>query len=1017
MKAFTVFLSRRPVTVIMSLAAVCIAAVFAFTVLPLDRLPELSVPRVTVETVYPGMASEDIRSLVTIPVEDAFSPVRGLERIRSISRDGSSLVVLDFRWGTDPVAASALVREAVDAVYPALPQGAGKPAIRAGDSGSEPHAIIAVRSISGDQNFAFRLADYDLRSRLRRIDGVGSVLIAGGAADEGHLRLDVPRLAAMGLSPPEFARLLSRETADVPAGNAREGLMELVIVNSGRPGGIEDLANITLPSPSTPLKINDAGEVNLETGRKNSVFVVDGKETIALEIYRRPGSDPVRLSGNIRKVLDEANAKFSHSVEISLIKDSAPGLVQSMISLAASALLGAAAVIFVLLLFIRRLRTCILAALAIPVSASAGVCVLAIAGRTLNSMSLGGLALGIGMVSDVAVIMLDLLNRSFGGLQTRPSPQETGEKAASIAMSSAASTITTAVVFVPVIFLPGPLGSLFGDTAITLSASIFAGWLYAQFCIPSLFRFTFRNNNDNKIKFAVFDNASLEKKYRMALTPILRRPKKWFVVAGMASLAGTLLLMIRPAAFISPDAAQEVVVSVEFPVGTILENIGAYGAVLSESILALPCVKSAYGRAGAEDEDVNRRADMDYRREELMLHCIPVKGMQAHNALEIIRRAVTSADASAAISPYSGFSVYLPEDRTEALLGLSSAASFAVRGRDREEGLERVKAAERMLGGKGLTEAFRFRPDGTRPELRLYPNREAAAYFGVSSADIAESLFIMNEGVIATSLEIEGRPLDIRVSGNRDSWNVTRGFSLEDLPIKTAQGKTVFLGSLGSIERHETDAALARLDRSDVVYLDIPPDKSLVKAAQKFGTSVSWFSRADESVFSRYRNSLLLNIFLAVILIYMTMGAQFESFLLPLVLMLTIPFSLAGAGPALLLFGRCLDSGAVLGLSALFGLVVNNGLILFEISEERMIRLGVNPAQAVYGGASIRLRPVLVTALTTIFALLPVALNPLGSAQKSMAAAMLGGLAVSTVLSLFILPPVFVSFFAWREKR
>ena len=1026
MKELIITCIRRPVTVIMIMAAVLIAAVFAFAVLPLDRLPELSVPRVTVETLYPGMAADDIRSLVTIPVEDAFSSVKGLDRMRSVSRDGSSLVVLDFRWGSDPAAASALVREAVDAVYQSLPQGVRKPSVSTGDSGSEPHAVIAVRSLSGDESFARRLAGYDIRSALRRIDGVGSVLLAGGETVEGRLRLDVPRLAALGLSPPEFAGLLARETADIPAGNTREGLTELVVVSSGRPGGLEDLANVTLPSQPAPLRIGDAAELGLAAGRKNSVFVVNGKEAAALEIYRRPGADPVRLSADIHKALKELNVRYSHNAEITLIRDSAPSLIQSMTSLAVSAALGAAAVIVVLLVFIRRIRSSLLAALSIPLSAAAGICTLAVTGRTLNGMSLGGLALGIGLVSDIAVIMLDLLNRHFDGNALRPSPEETGERAASILGSGIASTLTTAVVFIPVIFLPGPLGSLFGDTAVALVSSVCAGWLYAQFFVPSLYRFTFNNHALKKPGSEYF-----EKKYRKALAPVLRRPRKWYAAAGIASLAGALLLLIRPAVFVSPGAAEEVLVSVQFPPGTVLENIGAYGAALSGAFGRLPCVRSAYGRAGAEEEDVNRRAGMDYRREELVIRCIPENGIKIETAHAIIQNAAqTLIDDSSfgAIPPYSGFSVSLPKDRTEALLGLSSVASYAVRGKDREEGLERAALIGKKLKEQGFTGDVLLRPLGLRPELRLYPNREASAYFGISAADMAEQLYVMNEGFIAASLELEGRPLDIRVSGDPASWNISRDSSLDSIPIKTAQGKTVFLGSVGTTERREAEAVLARLDRCDVVYMDVlpkirspgsfktPQEKQAIKVLQKFAVSFSWFSGADESVFSRYRNALFITVSLAVVLIYMTMGAQFESFLLPLALMLTIPFSLAGAGPALLLFGGRLDSGAVLGLCALFGLVVNNGLILFEISEERL-RGGCRPAPAVYGGASIRLRPVLVTALTTVFALFPIALNPLGNAQKSMAAAMLGGLTVSTVISLFILPPVLIRFFTWREKQ
>jgi len=1028
MKNVIIIFAKRPVTVIMIIAAICIAAIFSFNALPLDRLPELSVPRVMVETVYPGMSAEDIRSLVTIPVEDAFSSVKGVESIRSVSRDGSSLVTLDFRWGTDPMAASALVREAVDAVYPTLPHGVRKPSVSAGNPDTQPHSIIAVRSLIGDESFARRLADYELRSRLRRIDGAGSVLLAGGEVNEGRLRLDVPRLAALGLSPPEFANLFSGEVIDIPAGSAREGETELVVVSSGRPNGIEDMAQLVLSSSFGPLYISDVGKLTLEAGRKKSIFVFNGKEAAALEIYRRPGADPVRLSRDINKAVKEANAMFSHNAEITLVKDDAPSLIRNMTRLAISAALGAAAVVAVLMLFIRNIRTGLLAALSIPLSVAAGICVLALTGRSLNSMSLGGLALGIGLVSDVAVIMLDLLHRNFGKRSGKPSAEETGEKAISIAGSSVSSTLTTIIVFVPIIFLPGPLGSLFGDTAIALVASVFTGWIYAQFFIPSLFRFTFRHEPAQIMQRFKGTNAfGLMKKYRKALAPVIRRPKKWFVIAAAASVVGTLFLFIRPAVFVSPGEAEEILVSVEFPPGTVMENIETYGAYLSGFLKDLPFIRTVYGRAGAEEEDVNRRADMDYRKEMLVIRCTAEKGVKPEKTVAIIRDAIDEwsgpdSEHLQTISLLADISVSLPKDKTEILLGLSSMAVYAVTGKDRGEWQERAGIIEKRLNEKISTGMIQRRPGGIRPELRLYPDREMLAFLGISAADIAESLYVMHEGVIAVNLEIDGKPLDVRVSGNPDFWNQHSASVksaniniLENSLIKTAQGKTVFLGSLGRIERRESDAVLARLDRADVVYFDIPLDKPLAETAKNLDNMFLWFFKAGESVFSRYRNALLLTLCLALVLIYMAMGAQFESFLLPPALMLAIPLSLAGAGPALALFNSRLDSGAVMGICALFGLAVNNGLILFEISEQRL-QSGCRPAAAVYGGASIRLRPILITTLTAVIALLPIALNPLGGAQKTMAVSMLGGLAASSLLSLFILPPVFIRFFSWRKR-
>jgi multidrug efflux pump subunit AcrB len=282
---------------------------------------------------------------------------------------------------------------------------------------------------------------------------------------------------------------------------------------------------------------------------------------------------------------------------------------------------------------------------------------------------------------------------------------------------------------------------------------------------------------------------------------------------------------------------------------------------------------------------------------------------------------------------------------------------------------------------------------------------------------MAEALYTITEGVVCSRLEIEGRPLDIRVSGKIPALGPEPEAALENIPLLTPQGNRVFLGSLGRVERRESEAALARLDRGDVIYLDLLPVSSqgFTGGIQKAVSGLPWLSRAGESAFTRYRSSLLLTLALVLILLYMTMGAQFESFLLPLILMLAIPFSLAGTGPALFLCGASLDSGAALGLTVLFGLVVNNGIILYEVGEEK-IRSGLSPGGAVFSGARERLCPVLITTITTMLALFPLVIVPLGSSQRSMAAAMMGGIISAALLSLFALPPVFIRFFQWRFR-
>ncbi|MCL1958767.1 MAG: efflux RND transporter permease subunit, partial [Spirochaetes bacterium] len=917
---------RRPVTVVMILAALIIAAVFSLFITPVNRLPDFSVPRVTVETIYPGMAANEIRMLVTIPLEDGLSPVKGLEKMKSISRDSRSIISMDFRWGTDPMAASVLVREAVDAVYPALPEGVRKPSVTSGDTANEPHAVIAVSSRNGNAEFARNLAEYELRARLRRIDGVGSIVLIGGEIMEERLILDTPRIAALGFAPQEFAGLLAQETSDVPAGNAREGSMELVIISSGRPDSADSLSQVVLPAAKGTLTVSDAGRLKSSAARSESVFVYNGKEAAALEIFRRSGSDPLRLSREIKKTVDEANILFSRDAQIEIVSDAAPSLIRGITGLLISAAIGAAAVILILLLFIRRLKYSLLASLSIPVSAAAGICALSVTGRSLNSMSLSGLAMGIGLVSDTSVIVLDLLHQAFGKTESVPLAEEIGNKAFSIAGSSIASTLTTSLVFLPIIMLPGPLGSLFGDIAVALVTSVAAGWFYAQFCLPSLYRIVPAFN----VKIpAVFKDGSLKKNYGRFLLFLLRRPGKIFIIVLFSVIAGIFMMLTRPVVFINTDEAEEVWVSMVYPSGTVLETVGVTEKEISLFVSGLPSVKTVFGRAGAEEEDIFRRADIDYSREEFILRCVLKKGTKPEKALAEIKAAIVSKEDYRRIP----LSVYFPKDRTEVLLGLSTDRTFVIKGNDREELFERTEILQDILNTASIDASFR--PQGKRPELRLYPDREAAAYLSISAAQIAETLYVLNEGIVATRLEIKGKPLDVRVTGQNNNYGDIIQ-QLEQIPIKTSQGKTVYLGSLGRIERMEAEAALARLDRSDVIYTDISAVKNNSKVLSRIAAEFSWFSMADESAFGRYRNLIVLYVILVLILLYMTMGAQFESFLLPLILMMSIPFSLAGAGFVLLITGTKIDSNAVLGLTALFGLVVNNSLILFEVSEQKI---------------------------------------------------------------------------------
>ncbi|MCL2233975.1 MAG: efflux RND transporter permease subunit, partial [Treponema sp.] len=557
--------------------------------------------------------------------------------------------------------------------------------------------------------------------------------------------------------------------------------------------------------------------------------------------------------------------------------------------------------------------------------------------------------------------------------------------------------------------------------------SVAAGWFYAQFCLPALFCFFMsrartsektqstrsRGSCGSWLKKIETSSRRSEKLYRSLLKKVLRNPVPLIGVSLFASLLGLLVLISRPAEFIAPDTVSEIEVTVDFPFGTTPEGAAEQGIEISRVLSRLPGLSSFYGRMGAETDDTSRRADPDYRRERLVFRCFLEKPGEGEHVIEGVREALNDFKTPIINAALAG-------DRTAALLGLSSAFTLALKGTTPEETSALAeKTAARLQGEAASSPGFSLRPSGTRPQLRLVPRREVCASLGVSVSDIAGLVYAATEGIVTGIMEIEGRPLDIRVSGTIQGDDPLLLKNLP-LPVSFAPGQNtgpVFLGTLVDIEWVEAETALARQDRSDVIYLDIFPSAGKEKKIPAFLDGMgSAISRADESVFVRYRAALAATVILVLLLLYLTLGAQFESFLLPLILMLAVPFSLAGAGPALFLSGASLDSGSVLGLVALFGLAVNNGIVLFEISAEK-IRRGLSPQAAVYSGALERFRPVLLTTLTTVFALLPLVVSPLGNSQAAMASTMLGGIIVSGFLAFFALPPVFVRYLCFKRRH
>ncbi|GAB1482963.1 hypothetical protein MASR2M78_17790 [Treponema sp.] len=993
--------AKRPVAVIMALSALLVAGLASLLTMNLEKSPPLWVPRVAVEAAYPGLGAQELRSLIALPLEDALASVSGLEGIRTICRDGRVIVSLDFRWGESSARAAIRVREAIDGVYGSLPQAALKPIVLPLETGREPLMVLSVSALDGDPAYERRLADYDLRAALRRIEGISRVTLVGGQTREIHVRLDLQRLASRGMNALDVFKRVSMDCSDSSAGMIHEADKEVVVVASGRPHSVGELASLVLAGSGGPYLLSSVADVREASARMNSAFVCDGQSCVGLEIYLRNGADPVATAKRVRKELASLVKLYEGSARITILSDSSLAIQEMVGSLASAALLGSFAAGLVIAVFLKEKRLSLLIALSIPLSSAATISALCLAGRSLNSMSLGGLALSIGLISDNAVIVLDALSSAFASSFTRPSFRQVSKEAASVAGSTLASLITTAIVFIPILFLPGPLGSLFGDLAFALIAANLAAWLFSLFALPALYRTSWKR---------AAKAASSPASFRFFLRSSFRHPLLLLVGVCLISCLGAGLTFSRPLSFLAPEKVIEILVEARFSAQLSLERVSSESASLSESILefirqelgdgASPV--HVFGRAGSERDDLAARLNSEYLKERLVLHCPLPPGLDTEFLRDTLQAFVTER-ATKDIQ----FTVFFPPDIQAELLGLSSSTKLCLRASSLQElnrESERLRQALLRETGSALA-SFEISPQETQTEYRAESRREAAAHAGLAFSELAGALRLGTEGEVAALLEKDGRNVDIRISGQEEPASMR---SLSGLPLISSVGLRHQLGDIAKLRLLSTKASLARFDRSDVVYIKLEgangKGAELEALIKRLGLSFPTLSRSDESVFRRYSQSLILSLALVILLLYLALGAQFESFSLPLLILSTIPLSLSGAGPALLLSGSSLDSGSVLGLIVLFGTVVNNAIVMYERSAESGAK---NPVLASYIGAVERFRSVLITTITTLVSLIPILVFASSATQRSMAATLLGGTLASSVLTLFVAPLLF----------
>jgi hydrophobic/amphiphilic exporter-1 (mainly G- bacteria), HAE1 family len=1012
--------TARPVAVAMFFLAAVMLGSISFTRLPVDLLPDIAYPKLVIYTTQPETAPSEIERFITEPIEQAVARVPGVERIESASREGASLVVLRFAWGTDMDFAALNVRERVDGLRGALPERAQRPVVLRTDPRSEPIMAISVAG-GGDLWATKELADAVFRRRLEQIEGVAQAAVTGGLDREIHVEVDARRLESYGVTIDEIAAALAAANASSPSGTIRRGRFRYALRTLGELQSVEQIGDVAVAQRTDGaagtradgvLRLRDVATISDGFRERESMARYNGREALGILIFKESGANTVRVAERVDVVLEQLRADYP-AVDLDVAMSQA-GFVSAAISnLVRNMVAGAVLAFLVLLLFLRDPRYPLGIALAIPISVVTTFGLFHLAGVSINIMSLGGLALGVGMLVDNSIVVIENMFRH----------REKGLRAAAAAIAGTAevqraitaATLTTIAVFGPIIYVEGVAGELFAALSFAVAFSLLASLAVAVTLLPAMAARW--DGAPAAASLRAFDRAWLRvaEHYHAALELALRHRTR--VLLG----AFVLLLLTVPFALALPRSVLPAVDQPEFrarlelPRGTPLERTAAVAAELESLVRADPAVGAVFTRIGRQAAVVG----MDEEHSGLNTALLEVRLTDGHRSRAVIERLRPQL---AALPPGS---VTLEAGQAAALgrlLGAGEAdLAVRIRGDDMDAALRWAgDIATQLTAAPALTNV-RVGTETGQPEYVLEVDRERAAAFGIEPAAIVATI----DGAM------RGRPSQNPfVSFDRKVPIIVRlpeseRRSLETLETLRVRGVPVrelvrVRETVGPVEIQRLDQARIVPVYADAVGRDM--DGAVVAAAAAVARTdmpagLRYEIGGENEEMRRSFRELGFAFLLALLLVYMILAAQFESLVHPFTVLLAVPLGVIGAIFALWLFGAGLNTVSLIGIVVLIGIVDNDAVVKIDLINQ-LRREGMPLREAVVEAGRARLRPIVMNSITTMLAITPMMLGfGQGTAlQAPLAIAIFGGLFTSTALTLVVIPVVYETLDDVRDR-
>ncbi|TVL43746.1 multidrug transporter [Brachyspira hyodysenteriae] len=1018
MRNFIELVVKRPVAVFMCMIAVLILGFVSLSKLAVDFLPDMELPYITVSTEYENAGPEEVEKSVTRIVENAVATVSDINTITSTSEEGKSSVFIEFNWGTDLAVATADVREAIDGIKNSLPDDADSPTVLKFSTDMTPIMEIAF---FGTDNLGalYTLIDNQILNKIEQASGVARAEIRGGLKTEMKVDLVLNRLHAYGIDINSIVSLLSSENQNLSGGDTYEGVYKYTLRTMGEFTTPEDIENtvVALKTNDTPIKLKDIGRVYQGYSDDSEIVKINGMPAISVSVNKESGGNSVNVSKAVKRQL--ANLNLPEGVEYEILFNSADNVNEAINGVLDTAWQGGLFAVIILMLYLWNVKTVSIIAVSIPISIIITFTLMYFMGITLNIISLSGLVLGIGMMVDNSIVVLENIfyyrNNGYGKYSSAINGTST------VALAISASTLTTIAVFLPFLFVEGQTGQLFRDLCITVTVSMIGSLFVALTIVPMLGA---RLVTNKKTKFLIpienFVNDKFHSKinnlYSNLLSYSIKNKKKVFIssLSVVFVIIALGLIFIGKEGFPTSDEGQ-FKIEVKMPVGTKSEQTQAFITRMESNI------QDAIGedfdrmqsrvKSGSEENAAEIRVQLREKSEG--------RKLSVDEYIEITRNALVSYPAQINISAIT----------TSAIGGGGrdggtggQEIEIELVGDDLDKSTEIANNIINAISSiEGIREP-RLTRDDSNPELKIYVNREIAAKMGINVNTIANIIKTSFAGTTATTMtpaNSDVTDIDVNVQlGEPDRLKID---DISRLMIPTTAG-IVPISSIATVEKSYGPTEIERKDSTRITTIKASAyNRALSEIMQDVQENISskvflpsGFTINYAGDFEDMKEAFLQLIqafILALVLVYAIMASQFESFIAPFVIALAIPFGFAGSLLALFIGRQTLSVYSGIGFIVLIGIVVNNGIVLIDYMNQLMHEKNINGDEAALESGPRRLRPVLMTTLTTILGLLPMALSG-GSGNEMyqpLSIAILGGLLVSTAFTLIIVPTVYAA--------